>query len=160
MADAQSMPGTLLSSQMESARMLNETPTDEAITESSLLWFLRWFNDLTPGDTSRPSTQNAENSSSSTNQTPDPPSVVPCRICMDEILDQEAIFIPNCRHTFCKDCLSTYVSGKLKERRYPIHCPCCTTEDRTDIRKWCFLLLTHTLIRTCLKMSQKAFSKS
>lgn len=149
---AQSMPGTFLSSQMESARMPSETPA-EAITESSLLWFLRWFNEnVTPGD---PSTENSTSS-----QVPDPPSVVPCRICMDEVLEDEAIFIPNCRHTFCKDCLSTYVIGKLKERRYPIHCPCCTTEDRMDIRKWCLLKLTHTLIKMSLKMLQKAFSRS
>jgi len=134
---AQSMPGALLSSQMESARALNETPTDEAVAESSLLWFLRWFNEnSTLGHASQSITEDVEDSSpsaSTSNQALDPPSLVPCRICIDDIPDNEAIPIPYCNHTFCKDCLSTYVTGKLKEGRYPIHCPCCTMEDRTDV---------------------------
>ena len=131
----QSMPGGLDSSQIESVRVLNETPTDEAITSSSLLWFLRWFNE-TPDLSDAPREDVEEDSSPNiSNQAPDPPSFVLCHICMDEIAGHEAIFVPFCQHTFCRDCLSTYVIGKLREGRYPIHCPCCTTEDRTDVRK-------------------------
>lgn len=124
-SNAQSIPGALPLSQIQSAR---ETPTDEAITESSLLWFLaEWFGDAPP------STGNEEEPipTASTSNPALPP--VPCRICMDEILGDEAITIPYCEHIFCKDCLLTYVTGKLKEGRYPIHCPSCTTEDRTDV---------------------------
>lgn len=135
----QSVSETLSSSQLESVRVLNETPTDEAIAESSLLWFLRWFNE-NPflGDPLEPNEEDAENSSpaaSTSYRAPDPPSFVPCRICLDDFPEAEAISIPgNCKHTFCKDCLSTYVTVKLKEGRYPIVCPSCTTEG-TDVRE-------------------------
>jgi len=131
----QSVSETLSSSQLESesVRVLNGTPTDEAIAESSLLWFLRWFNENPLlGDPLEPNEEDAENSSpaaSTSYQAPDPPSFVPCRICLDDFPEAEAISIPgNCKHTFCKDCLLTYVTVKLKEGRYPIACPSCTTE--------------------------------
>lgn len=137
----QSVSETLSSSQLESesARVLNETPTEEAIAESSLLWFLRWFNEIPfLADTLQLNEEDEENSSQvapTSYQAPDPPVFVPCRICLDDFPEAEAITIPGyCKHTFCKDCLSTYVTVKLKEGRYPIACPSCTTEG-TDVRE-------------------------
>jgi hypothetical protein len=41
----------------------------------------------------------------------------------------EGIRLLPCAHGFCRDCLAGYVSSKIEERKFPVFCPLCMTEE-------------------------------
>ncbi|KJA28167.1 hypothetical protein HYPSUDRAFT_62558 [Hypholoma sublateritium FD-334 SS-4] len=54
-----------------------------------------------------------------------------CGVCGDQVVEPEAISVPTCAHTYCKGCLHTYSTMKIRERQYPINCPTCVTTGNT-----------------------------
>lgn len=48
-----------------------------------------------------------------------------CGICLDEHPEDSVARIPQCQHSFCRDCLRGYIQSKLEEHRFPIFCPMC-----------------------------------
>lgn len=51
-----------------------------------------------------------------------------CVICFDDIPEIEGIRLLPCAHGFCRDCLAGHVCSKIYERRFPVFCPLCMTE--------------------------------
>ena len=51
-----------------------------------------------------------------------------CSICMDRLPIDDVAQLDGCDHSFCRSCIRQYISTKLDERKFPIPCPCCTTE--------------------------------
>ena len=49
-----------------------------------------------------------------------------CRICMDELPEDDVATVDDCVHMMCRSCLREFVSSKIQEHRYPIFCPVCT----------------------------------
>ncbi|KAG8895669.1 hypothetical protein FRB99_000391, partial [Tulasnella sp. 403] len=57
-----------------------------------------------------------------------------CKICLDKHpLDSLAV-LEGCDHEFCRECLKNYVSTSLKEMKFPIPCPVCTTDPKLKDR--------------------------
>ncbi|KAF9499666.1 hypothetical protein BDN71DRAFT_1441837 [Pleurotus eryngii] len=50
-----------------------------------------------------------------------------CSICLDDHPEDDVALIPSCEHSFCRDCLRSYITNKVSEHRYPVFCPVCTT---------------------------------
>ncbi|KAF4593021.1 hypothetical protein EYR38_008728 [Pleurotus pulmonarius] len=50
-----------------------------------------------------------------------------CSICLDDHPEDDVALIPSCEHSFCRDCLRSYITSKISEHRYPVFCPVCTT---------------------------------
>ncbi|KAG9224016.1 hypothetical protein CCMSSC00406_0004368 [Pleurotus cornucopiae] len=50
-----------------------------------------------------------------------------CSICLDDHSEDDVALIPSCEHSFCRDCLRSYITNKVSEHRYPVFCPVCTT---------------------------------
>ena len=50
-----------------------------------------------------------------------------CGICFEELPEDSIARIDPCGHSFCRECVRSYVSSKLEEHRFPIVCPTCTT---------------------------------
>ncbi|KAF9531731.1 hypothetical protein CPB83DRAFT_808801 [Crepidotus variabilis] len=63
----------------------------------------------------------------------------PCLICMDDFEDPSVLHVPDCNHTFCRDCMSTYFRGKLEDRVYPVSCPMCLTLEHHTSSKSSFI---------------------
>lgn len=49
-----------------------------------------------------------------------------CKICFDPVPSSSSIVVDPCGHVFCVSCLSTYVSGMLEQKTWPILCPMYT----------------------------------
>ncbi|KAF9535195.1 hypothetical protein CPB83DRAFT_843643 [Crepidotus variabilis] len=49
-----------------------------------------------------------------------------CPICFELVSYGTGVTVDSCGHIFCKPCLSTYVSGKLQQKDWPIVCPMYT----------------------------------
>jgi len=54
-------------------------------------------------------------------------AVFSCAVCFEDYSKEYVARIVGCEHTFCRDCLRSYVLSKLNEHRYPIFCPVCIT---------------------------------
>lgn len=48
-----------------------------------------------------------------------------CGICLEALKQEDVVEVEVCLHTFCRDCLRTYIETKVQDRRYPIVCPQC-----------------------------------
>ncbi|EJD00190.1 uncharacterized protein FOMMEDRAFT_159840 [Fomitiporia mediterranea MF3/22] len=57
-----------------------------------------------------------------------------CRICMDQLPIDDVARLNDCEHLFCRSCIRQYISSKLEDRKFPIHCPCCSAEGDGDRR--------------------------
>ncbi len=136
------------SSHIDSFRMLRQQPVEELVdADSPLSWLLQWLKDVEATNTDSWAFLEDRNISTSTLRdpaelSPQPSTlsspqerVVSCHICLEDIPEHDILSIPRCDHSFCRECLLLYVTGKLKERRYPINCPTCVMMDRTDICK-------------------------
>ena len=117
-----------------------EVTQPDVAVESPLFWFLGWFNRNSDSDDDD-SSDGEESSVSTTSSPTQPETLVSCLICMDDHAEPDTLPIASCGHAYCRDCLSIYVSGKLKESRYPIHCPTCVTENRPDVREYASIFL-------------------
>ncbi|KAN0094328.1 hypothetical protein V8E55_002615 [Tylopilus felleus] len=53
-----------------------------------------------------------------------------CVICFENIPEEEGIRLVPCAHGFCRDCLAGHVCSKIEERKFPVFCPLCMTEQR------------------------------
>ena len=62
-----------------------------------------------------------------------PETKATCHICTDEFPSSMMVKLTACDHAFCAECLRTYTSGKLKEKRYPISCPVCFMHGAKDV---------------------------
>ena len=133
------------SSHIDSFRMLHQQPVDvEELydSDSPLSWLIRCLRDVEATNTdslafleehtSEPSDPAELSPRSSTLSSPQE-RVVSCHICLEDIPEHDILSIPRCNHSFCGECLLYYVTGKLKDKRYPINCPTCVVMDRTDI---------------------------
>lgn len=49
-----------------------------------------------------------------------------CGICLESFKQEDMVEVEVCLHTFCRDCLRTYIETKVQDRKYPIVCPQCT----------------------------------
>lgn len=48
---------------------------------------------------------------------------VDCKICLDELLNEECCVIDSCGHVYHKECLKHHASQRIQERSLPIYCP-------------------------------------
>ena len=46
-----------------------------------------------------------------------------CRICMNTGIPEKEMFSLPCRHWFCRDCLSGYISSKVTSDEWKVACP-------------------------------------
>lgn len=46
-----------------------------------------------------------------------------CLICEVEAESEEEIVLSGCKHTFCKDCLTSFFENEIKENKLPLKCP-------------------------------------
>jgi len=118
------------------ADTLQEVTQPDVATESPLFWFLGWFNRNSDTDD-----DDSSDGQESVSTSPPPEPLVSCLICMDDHAEPDTLPIASCGHAYCRECLSIYVSGKLKESRYPIHCPTCVTENRPDVREYVLIFV-------------------
>lgn len=51
-----------------------------------------------------------------------------CVICFEGVPEEEGTRLLPCGHEFCKDCLAGYVRSKIEDRKFPVFCPLCMTE--------------------------------
>lgn len=51
-----------------------------------------------------------------------------CVICFEAIPETQGIRLLPCAHGFCRDCLAGHVHSKIEERKFPVFCPLCMTE--------------------------------
>lgn len=51
-----------------------------------------------------------------------------CEVCFENFTVSQVARMPDCEHSFCRDCLRSYVKAKLVEGRYPIPCPVCSAD--------------------------------
>ena len=51
-----------------------------------------------------------------------------CEVCFENFTVSQVARMPDCEHSFCRDCLRSYVKSKLGERQYPILCPVCSAD--------------------------------
>ena len=51
-----------------------------------------------------------------------------CVICFENIPEETGIHLLPCAHGFCRECLAGHVCSKIEERRFPVFCPLCMTE--------------------------------
>lgn len=56
-----------------------------------------------------------------------------CIICMETIPIDDVARVDACRHKFCRECMRNYVSSKLEDRKYPIMCPVCSTQNTPGV---------------------------
>ena len=52
-----------------------------------------------------------------------------CGVCLETYAVDDIARVDPCTHAFCRECIKSYVSSKLKERHFPIFCPTCMTEE-------------------------------
>ena len=62
--------------------------------------------------------------------TPVLPPTSECGVCLEVYDKSEVARMPDCAHTFCRNCLKYHVESMIRERRFPILCPTCVL-DRT-----------------------------
>ena len=65
-----------------------------------------------------------------------------CGVCNELYGATQIIRLPDCTHTFCRECLRTFTKTKIREGRYPISCPVCAIE-RTRVNRSRELILSH-----------------
>ncbi|KAL6309201.1 hypothetical protein BKA93DRAFT_425367 [Sparassis latifolia] len=51
-----------------------------------------------------------------------------CGVCFDEQPEDSVCRLDPCGHSFCRECIRSYVSAKIDEHRYPVFCPICMVE--------------------------------
>jgi hypothetical protein len=51
-----------------------------------------------------------------------------CGICLETCAEDDVARVHPCAHAFCRNCMKSYISSMLKEPRFPIFCPNCTSE--------------------------------
>jgi|ERR1700722_3046872 len=49
-----------------------------------------------------------------------------CNICMESHPEGDVARIDGCAHEFCRSCIRSHISSKLKDRLFPILCPSCS----------------------------------
>jgi hypothetical protein len=61
------------------------------------------------------------------------PPTSECGVCLEVYDKSEVARMPDCAHTFCRNCLKYHVEIMIRERRFPILCPTCVLDrTRTD----------------------------
>ena len=55
-----------------------------------------------------------------------------CGVCLEDRSEVDITRVDKCGHNFCRDCIRSYVTSKIKEQRYPILCPTCVAERGED----------------------------
>ena len=71
---------------------------------------------------------NAENTSLETtriNLLQSQPATFDCGICFETYVYDSVFSCRPCAHPFCRPCMKTYATTRLKDRQYPISCPTC-----------------------------------
>lgn len=56
-----------------------------------------------------------------------------CIICMEKMPLDDVANVDLCGHKLCRDCMKSYVSSKIEERKYPIMCPVCSAQNTADM---------------------------
>ena len=51
-----------------------------------------------------------------------------CSICYESYSTLQMACLPDCNHTFCRDCLIGHVRAKMSDLIYPIYCPLCAVD--------------------------------
>jgi len=51
-----------------------------------------------------------------------------CGVCLETYAVEDITRVDSCAHAFCRECIRSHISSKLKERHFPIFCPTCMTE--------------------------------
>ena len=50
-----------------------------------------------------------------------------CGICLETYPEDDVARMETCMHVFCRECMRRHICSKLKEHRFPIFCPTCST---------------------------------
>ena len=62
----------------------------------------------------------------------DKQEIFECGICFETLPLDDVASLDGCQHQFCRDCLRSYVSSKIEDRRYPISCPVCSVRAESE----------------------------
>ena len=75
------------------------------------------------------STPSSPSSISLSSEASDDETYFECVICFEDVPEVEGVRLLPCAHGFCRDCLAGHVSSKIEERKFPVFCPLCMTEE-------------------------------
>ena len=51
-----------------------------------------------------------------------------CGICLEDVLVGDMQLLTACSHSYCKDCLRTYMATQARDRIYPFRCMCISSK--------------------------------
>ena len=54
--------------------------------------------------------------------------VFDCGVCMDTLPEDSIARIDPCGHSFCRECVRSFVVSQIESRHFPVLCPTCTAE--------------------------------
>ncbi|KAG8949928.1 hypothetical protein FRC04_008231 [Tulasnella sp. 424] len=55
-----------------------------------------------------------------------------CPICMEKCPEDGLARLEGCEHQFCRECLKGHIESCLEERRFPVPCPLCMTDEKRE----------------------------
>ncbi len=60
------------------------------------------------------------------------PEVFECGVCFERHSEESVAKVDKCGHRYCRDCVRRYVSSQLGDRRFPIFCPLCVADKKSQ----------------------------
>lgn len=57
-----------------------------------------------------------------------------CCICFETYSAGDMARLPDCNHTFCRECLAGHVRAKISEQTFPIYCPLCVCNLHQEVK--------------------------
>lgn len=59
-----------------------------------------------------------------------------CPICVEKCAEGDLARLEGCEHQFCRECLKGHIESCLEERKFPVPCPLCMTDEKRE-DKYC-----------------------
>ncbi|KAG8982681.1 hypothetical protein FRB90_006627 [Tulasnella sp. 427] len=55
-----------------------------------------------------------------------------CPICMEKCLEDGLGKFEDCEHKFCRECIKDHIESCLDDRKFPVPCPLCMTDEKRE----------------------------
>ncbi|KAG8907520.1 hypothetical protein FRC01_007654, partial [Tulasnella sp. 417] len=59
-----------------------------------------------------------------------------CPICMEKCPEDGLAKLVGCEHQYCRDCLRGHIESCLEEKKFPVPCPLCMTDEKRAEEDW------------------------